>query len=484
MRYSVPVNAASEVRALVEAGADELYCGVQDAWWVARYGDHDSASRRQGSANLATFDELAATVRAASDCGTPVQLALNARYTEPQLDHLVALAKRFESCGGQGVIASDLGLIWRLAHETGLRLSLSILAVAQNTVTLRAFRDLGVERVVLPRFVEPAEAQELLRAVPGIDAGVMAFFDKCPLVDGYCRHRHGVGYPDRPVAGGIDDAPPLCTFDTTYRTHACLGTRCDYLEPYPCAACFLPQFEAAGVGFAKLGGRGRPLGERLRALAFLRQAAYLADDSQRSALYRRTFGRACARYFGAGTQSREAIEPVRLAAGEGDRRFVGSQTSAAAFLRDCERLLHEGAPAGTEGLTLLVPPLRERDLRGFLELLPRLLHCVPPGTHIAVNDLGTLVALVSADGFPPHVQVVLGTLLARLDDPSEVEHFLSPGQNPARPIYDTEGNPRMLVYAPPPAELVEHWRTPSATQPSAQQAIASLTGGQTFPYTM
>ena len=91
MRYAVPVNAANEVSALAQAGADELYCGYQDRWWIERYGNHDSASRRQGRANFATLEELARCVDASRVHGLPIWLALNSRYTEPQLDHLVTL---------------------------------------------------------------------------------------------------------------------------------------------------------------------------------------------------------------------------------------------------------------------------------------------------------------------------------------------------------------------------------------------------------
>ena len=180
MKYVVPVNAVSEVPYLVDAGAAELYCGYQDAWWVERYGDHDSATRRQGAANLNTREELSQMADAARCKGAPLYLALNSRYTEPQLDYLVDLCKDFERMGGTGVIASDLGLLWRLKGNTGLTRCLSLLAVAQNTSTLHAYRELGVTRVVLPRFVGPQEAARLLRACGGIEAEVMAFFDKCP----------------------------------------------------------------------------------------------------------------------------------------------------------------------------------------------------------------------------------------------------------------------------------------------------------------
>ena len=613
MKFSVPVNAAGEVEALVEAGADELYCGLLDEWWRARYGDHDSASRRQGLANFTSFSELESATGKAREAGVPVQLALNARYTEPQLDHLVGLAQRFEACGGAGVIASDLGLIWRLAHETSLPITLSILAVAQNASALRAFRQLGASRVILPRFIGPDEAGSLLAAVPGIEGGVMAFFDKCPLVDGYCRHRHGVGYPDRtPMPDEADEADPLFTFDTTYRTHACLGTSCDYLEPYPCAACFLQRFEVQGVAMAKLGGRGRPLEERLRALRFLLDAQELADDAARQRLYRQTFGQECACYYGADTQRRDAIEPIlhphrpsklnartassvgssdapssRPFAGgeasiaacaealdhlregdtgehlreisaecssiapasrshvgsetsiasfagaldhlrEGDagkhprgisskrssiapasRSYVGSETSIAAFADALDHLREGDVGEHPQDLVLLVPPLGDRDLQDFLARLPRLQAQLPAGSRIVANDLGTLVALCSAlssgeavagkaefisegegnsraigsshaeDNLakgPAPITLTMGSLLARLDDAEEVERFLMPEKNPPRPIYDLDGRPRMLVYAPPPAPLVAHWRTPSHTEPSAAQAIALLVG--------
>ena len=482
MRYVVPVNAPDEVPALAGEGAGELYCGFQDAWWAEHYGDHDSATRRQGRANLATTAELAAAAGEARRHGLPLYLALNSRYTEPQLDHLVTLCDAFEAMGGTGIILSDLGLLWRLHGRTGLRVCLSLLAVAQNVPTLEAFRSLGVSRVVLPRFVGWQEAGALLGAVPGMEGEVMAFFDKCPWVDGYCRHRHGVTYPDRDGAGSIDNAPPLFTFDTTYRTHACLGRACTYLQPYPCAACHLRLFEAAGVGLAKLGGRGRPLDERLRALRFLRTAADLGSDDERASLYRSTFGQDCACYYGRSGQNRRAIEPV-VAARDASRRYVGSETDFDAF-HDAMVRLCQDPPASTAGdLTMLVPPLSESGLRWLLDRLPELSASCPFGTHLAVNDLGTLVeATYAARDRSLGLRVTMGTLLARLDDPAEVAHFLSADENPSRAVWGPAGEPRVLTYREPPEALRRHWATPSLVEPSAQEALRELTGKPSIPY--
>lgn len=480
MRYAVPANAPEEVAALAAAGAGELYCGYQDAWWVERYGDHDSASRRQGAANLSTLDDLERCATEAQVSGLPLWLALNSRYTEPQLDHLVELCQQFERMGGTGVILSDLGLLWRLYDATGLKRCLSLLAVVQNRATLVAYKHLGVTRVVFPRFVRPREMCRLLRVVRGIEPEVMAFFDKCPWVDGYCRHRHGVTYPPREVPCGVDDAPPLYTFDTTYRTHACLGKACTYLEPYPCAACYLPEFAQAGVGVAKLGGRGRPLDERLRALRFLVAAEALASDEERAALYQQTFGQPCACYFGSATQKRDAIEPVEDPPGIESSQVLGSQTNRSAFL-EALSAVKKGEVPGDEGAVLLVPPLSDLDLVRLIGTIHALQLRDDWRLTVYANDLGTfgMLAKMRADGdgrFRDCLDVRMGTLLLRADDPDEVAHALDAAGNPPRAVWGPQGEPRTLTYRRPPDELIAHWGHPSLLEPSAQEALRYLLG--------
>jgi len=344
-------------------------------------------------------------------------------------------------------------------------------------------------------------------------------------VDGYCRHRHLVSYPDRaqregfPVRGAItsvgaeqgrampdadnsldDGADPLYTFDTTYRTHACLGRSCTYLEPYPCAACHLRYFERAGVDTAKIGGRGRPLEERLRALRFLREAEGLERDMVRIELSQQTFGQPCACYYGEATQSRYAIEPLDtpdITDSRWGRVYVGSQTDTEEFQRALMILCRGDFPIEDKPLTLLVPPLSNGMLGAFVTMLPTLIAHVPYDTHVAVNDLGALAALTEA--LAPHARVffdpandtvrvyspvepTIGTLLARMDDVGDVLRYQSPTMNPSRPVWDLEGRPRMLMYAVPPFELTKHWLTPSLTEPSAQKALGWLFSWSDIPY--
>jgi len=332
MRFVAPVHNAAEVAVLLEAGADELYCGYQDEAWRGRYGDHDSVSRRQGAANVGdeqTFEQLVAEARRLE---APLYLCVNGRYTEPQLDALERLCDRFEERGGTGLQVFDVGLLARLDGRTQLRRCLSLLAVTQNVATIAAYRALGVDRVVFPRFLGPAQIAELLAPFPGLEGEFMALFDRCPFIDGYCRFYHGTVYADAagqaqftPAAkGGMRSGSPMARgsgagcdllgaaspvspqdqstgdiyrFDTCYQTHSCITLLGAPANFFPCAACALDDFEAAGARYAKLGGRGTPLEHRARGLRFLRAAQQCASDRERRELYRSVFDSDCNCYY-------------------------------------------------------------------------------------------------------------------------------------------------------------------------------------------
>jgi len=290
MRFALPVTEASEIKPLLEAGADEFYCGYQDHRWRESWGDHDSLSRRQGAANVDCREALACIAREAGLLGAPVWLALNSCYSPPQYGYLIELAQQWAALGGHGVILRDLALLSLLKGlELPLFFSISLLAVAANSAALRFFQEQGADRVVLPRFIPPLDLQEMLAAAPGLEYEAMVMDDGCPLIDGYCRSIHATGYPPR-----SDNAPAeriIQTFDIGGSAHhLCQALGRSFDQPPACAACSLPLLEQAGVGVGKFGGRGTPLRQRLEKLRFLRAAAALDSDGQRAQRYQRLFG--------------------------------------------------------------------------------------------------------------------------------------------------------------------------------------------------
>ena len=294
MRFAVPVNDASEVPALAEAGADELYCGYQDAEWQARYGSHDSASRRQGRANLSDPGALRAVAENARRYGLPVHLALNGRVSEGQIPELLRIAALWADCGGEGLILRDPGLLMLLRERFVFRYTVSLLAVTVNPEGAAFWRDLGARRLVLPRFLHPEEIAVITAGAPELEYEAMVMGDRCPFVDGFCRSVHAEGYLPAPQDAEATAVRETCN-PAGEAFHLCM----DYCAPTPdpCAACRLGELERGGVSVGKLGGRGLPLETRLRWLAFLRSAEELDDPEARRRLYQDSFQHPCRCYF-------------------------------------------------------------------------------------------------------------------------------------------------------------------------------------------
>jgi hypothetical protein len=323
MRLAVPLTAPGEAELLAQAGATEFYCGLQTAQWAEQFGNHDSISRRQGSANLSTLDELEQVLLETVALKTPLFLTLNGNYTHEQLPVVLELAEAFEARGGTGIMLCDRALLEGLRRRgSQLVCGLSLLAVVSSVSALEFYRELGVTRMVLPRFLSIAQIETLLQAAPGIHAEALVWLDKCSFIDGYCRFIHGVGYADAPAgvevggcAGAAADADPdaavgagggadgggslprtpsayIATYDTTYRLPACFELFGMPPALPACAACHLEALAAAGVEVFKLGGRGRSLETRLAGLRFLTAAKSLDIPARRS-LYQREFGAPC-----------------------------------------------------------------------------------------------------------------------------------------------------------------------------------------------
>ncbi|MCL2337248.1 MAG: U32 family peptidase [Firmicutes bacterium] len=294
MRLAVPLSAPGEGRLLFAAGAAEFYCGLQTDEWQAGFGNHDSISRRQGRANLSTYDELHKLLLETASLGAPLFLTLNGSYTQEQLPLVLETAEIYQEMGGAGVMITDIALLILLQkRHSKLKRALSLLAAVSSCSALEFYLDLGIERVVFPRFMSPAQMGLIMKRYPHIEAEAIVWLDKCRFIDGYCRFLHPVGYRD---CTGLKNEPPqgcLYVYDTQYGLPACfelLG------EPPPlpaCAACHLEALEQAGVKIFKLGGRGREMEIRLSGVRFLTAAKGKTNGTEIRELYRQSFGAPC-----------------------------------------------------------------------------------------------------------------------------------------------------------------------------------------------
>ena len=105
-----------------------------------------------------------------------------------------------------------------------------------------------------------------------------------------------------------------------------------------------------------------------------------------------------------------------------------------------------------------VPPVTPAREDVFVMLL-RLLRDRPE-TELALNDWGTLYRCAEMKRRGElTASLTAGVLLAGQDTDPLLAAFLRP--RPDKTVYDADGQPVRLRWAPPPDTLVKHWRTPS-----------------------
>ena len=300
-----PVDGASEVPGLVEAGADELYAGFVPPFWSELFGPVVSCNRRSyAEANVPTLDELSDLVRAAAVRDVPVHLALNATpVPDAIIPDMVAFAAGLARTGIRGVIVSDLPLLVALRDARFRRLEIhaSTLFSAFNGAAVAFLRRAGATRVILAREVTVAEASAAVAAAPGTPIEVIGLRGRCPNIEGFCTHLHddpGRTWPcelrydkewrgQGPFPDGVRDA--IARNEGTDRANSC-------------GLCAIPLLDRAGVHAFKIVGRGAESERKVAAVAaanamreFGRAGSPDAAACARrgKAMYREIFGSDC-----------------------------------------------------------------------------------------------------------------------------------------------------------------------------------------------
>jgi len=301
-----PVDRASEVAELIEAGAGELYAGYVPPFWAETFGPVVSCNRRSfDEANAGSIDDLAALVDAAAVRDVPVHVAVNASpIPDGTIPRLVETARELARTGVRGVIVSDLSLLLALRDGKFRRLSLhaSTLFSAFNGMTVAFLRRAGAERVIVARELSTAEIAAMVLPARETRLEAIGFRGRCPNIEGFCTHLHDDPRRTWPCELRYEKgwAGPGGTIPADVSEAIERNEGADRF--FSCGLCAVPLLERAGVHALKIVGRGSETSskvEAVRAVAAMREygreaVAGPADCAARGkALYRETFGRPC-----------------------------------------------------------------------------------------------------------------------------------------------------------------------------------------------
>jgi len=226
-----PAGSLPAVEAALSAGADAVYVGVR--------------SLSRGGRTGLSPEAAGAAVSACRRAGRRLHAAINAIPSSGELPAFLASLHRLRDAGVDEVILNDPGVIALARRETpGWTICASVGLSVLNPEDARAYRDLGVDAVVLPSAVRPEEIPSIKKA-SGLRIEVFAYCRPEFLLHGKCGLTGYVGEGD---GGGTTSAK---------RGGSCRLV-CRNL-PVPAAAHSLedelPVWIAAGVDVFKIEGR-------------------------------------------------------------------------------------------------------------------------------------------------------------------------------------------------------------------------------------
>jgi putative protease len=194
MKILAPVNSPKEVEKIIQAGADEIYCGILPDNWKEKFTNIASSNRREWqAANLTNFCELQEVVDIAHSNNTPVYLALNALYTGKQYPLVFEQVEKSRKINIDALIVADLGLLLSLKKEKiGLDIHISTGGTTFNSETAKFYEELGASRIVLPRHLTIEEIEQIVKSCPSLKFEVFILNSGCKNIDGFCTFQHGV----------------------------------------------------------------------------------------------------------------------------------------------------------------------------------------------------------------------------------------------------------------------------------------------------
>lgn len=320
MQIKSPLVNKKEVKALCEAGADELFCGIEPYGWRRKYKDF-SINQRSTGANFTKLTDLEKAIQIAHGRKVKVHVTVNAFfYLEEQYKMLKEIIRDILNAGADGIIFAEPTLLLNI-DKSLLKTKDVVIgcdAVILNSAAVGFYKKLGATRVVLPRAMTIQEMDELIKPDhSSMEYEVFIIHDLCFFVDGFCTYcKEATGGIKKEGRGRKNvylfsaSCVPLRGLGGGCRTHfrrqrisVSNDTQIGKISPFTfwmkkhiegCGACAMYDLKKIGVKSLKVLDRNLPTTEKVKATGFIKQCMDWLKDNN---LSKSDYIRCCKRRF-------------------------------------------------------------------------------------------------------------------------------------------------------------------------------------------
>jgi len=315
MKILSPFSKKEEVLPLIQAGVDELYCGIIPPLWFKKYSALEILSRRGGfESNFSSFEDLREAIQFAHSKKTPVFITLNVSYVTAQYPLVMSIVNKLCHLEADGFIVVDIGLLLLLKkYDIRKQIHIGTLGNVFNSRAVNFYKELGASRIVLPRDLTLSEMENLIKKSLTLNIKFEAFIFNtlCHNVDGLCNFFHNVLLEPKKSRSPSDNPRFIYSYDTSLKGTGCeirfsrtlfdiatkrrlhLNPKSSYditneIGKYSdaCGACQIPKLRKIGVQYLKVVERGRSSEEKISFIRFLKKALNLSENNIKDKTYR------------------------------------------------------------------------------------------------------------------------------------------------------------------------------------------------------
>ena len=317
MKILSPLDAIEEVEQLAAAGADEFYCGLLEEEWYEKYPVISINRRPAGKGHFRRFADLEEAVAASHALHRKVFFTVNEHYyTQEQLPLVMKYIDGALHAGVDALIIADYGLMAYLRDKKyQMPFHMSTGGTVFNWRTAQFYKELGAERITLPRHLTIREIQSIVSTLPSMETTLFIMNSRCVNVDGFCTFHHGLARKEifpmfrnacmltyHVEAVAINEAgesemvshnSPVVQRQKIWETV--------HVDDHPCGACALYEFSRMGITSLKIVGRGNTLERKIEDVTFLNTLrSYVKEKPAKKSfrekarrLYNETYHRTC-----------------------------------------------------------------------------------------------------------------------------------------------------------------------------------------------
>lgn len=293
MKILAPITDVEHFEKLVDAGADEFFCGMVPYEWIEKYGFDLNRREFRSNAAFNSITSMKILKEKATYYKIPVKVTLNSLlYSQSQYDMILDLIKQYMELGFDTYIIADIGLFLFL-RESGISCKIHISGEmpAINTMTIDLLMQYGFTRIIFPRKTSITDMEGCIQKYGSkLEYESFILNESCIYTGAFCNTIH------------CDELKNACylpynfnlinkdnnDFNLFYRYLQMIRTRSSrrrdnneeqhIIGNSGCGLCYIKKLHEIGVTNLKIVGRGRDINNLVEDITSVNKAIQFADQ--------------------------------------------------------------------------------------------------------------------------------------------------------------------------------------------------------------